>query len=51
MAGFVAVGLVVAGFGVGTWTWDQVFLPIPSMFSSSGLGRGKDRAFCSRDYP
>ena len=48
-AGFVADGFVAAGFGVGVWTWDQVSLPVPSMFSSSGRERGKDRALCSRD--
>ena len=49
-AGFAVVGFVAAGSGVEVWTWDQVSLPVPSMFSSSGWGRGKDGDLCSRDY-
>ena len=45
--GFVVIGLVVAG-SVGSWTWDQVSLPVLGMFSFSGQERGKVRVLYSR---
>ena len=46
--------MVVIGFEVGAWVWDQTWPPILGRSSSFGWGRGRDRGLCSRDctlYP